>query len=129
MADACVFLMENRDFKETLHSLHSFRVTNLCHPEPSLCHPERSEGSQEIRNTHINIGTGEDISIKELAYLIKDIVGYGGELYFNTSKPDGTMIKLTDPSKLHSLGWKHKVELEDGIKAVYEWYLKDTKCR
>jgi GDP-L-fucose synthase len=154
MADACVFLMENRDFKdtfhsrhpesplpvilseakdlsrtstETLHSLRSLRVTNLCHPEPSLRHPERSEGSQEIRNTHINIGTGEDISIKELAYLIKEIVGYEGELYFNTDKPDGTMIKLTDPSKLHALGWKHKVELSDGIKSMYNWYLNNEK--
>jgi GDP-L-fucose synthase len=127
MADACVFLMENRDFKETLHSLHSLRVTNPRHPEPSLCHPERSEGSQEIRNTHINIGTGEDISIKELAYLIKEIVGYEGELYFNTDKPDGTMIKLTDPSKLHALGWKHKVELSDGIKSMYDWYLNNEK--
>lgn len=103
MADACVFIMENRDFKDTY---------NL--------------NDKEIRNTHINIGTGEDISIKELASLIKNIVGYGGELYFNTSKPDGTMIKLTDPSKLHSLGWKHKVELEDGIRTVYEWYLAKT---
>jgi len=125
MADACVFLMENRDFKETLHSLRSLRVTNLCHPEQNPRHPERSEGSQEIRNTHINIGTGEDISIKELAYLIKDIVGYGGELYFNSSKPDGTMIKLTDPSKLHALGWKHKVELKQGIETMYSWY-KDS---
>ena len=104
MADACVFLLENRDFNDTY-----------------------DKDTKEIRNTHINIGTGEDISIKELAYLIKDIVGYTGELYFNTQKPDGTMIKLTDPSKLHSLGWKHKVELEDGIKRVYEWYLKQDR--
>jgi len=100
MADACVFIMENRDFKDTY-----------------------KKGQKEIRNTHINIGTGKDISIKELAHTIKKIVGYGGELYFDTSKPDGTMVKLTDPSKLHSLGWRHKVELEEGIKKVYEWYL------
>jgi GDP-L-fucose synthase len=100
MADACVFLMENRDFKDT-YNIHE----------------------KEIRNTHINIGTGEDISIKELAYLIKEIVGYQGELYFNTDKPDGTMVKLTDPSKLHVLGWKHKVELQEGIENVYKWYL------
>ncbi len=101
MADACVFIMENRDFKDTY-----------------------DEDSKEIRNTHINIGTGVDISIKELALTIKRIVGYDGELYFNDIKPDGTMLKLTDPSKLNSLGWKHKVELEDGIKKVYEWYIK-----
>ena len=101
MADACVFLLENRDFKDTY-----------------------SSNDKEIRNTHINIGTGIDISIKELALTIKKIVGYKGELYFNDTKPDGTMIKLTNPSKLHDLGWKHKVELEDGIRSVYEWYLK-----
>ncbi|ORI09860.1 GDP-fucose synthetase [Campylobacter concisus] len=102
MADACVFLLKNRDFKDTY-----------------------DKNSKEIRNTHINIGTGKDISIKELANLVKNIVGFKGEPYFNDSKPDGTMLKLTDPSKLHSLGWKHKVELEDGIKTLYEWYLND----
>lgn len=101
MADACVFLLENRDFKDTYN-----------------------ENQKEIINTHINIGTGMDISIKELAELIKEIIGFKGELAFNAEKPDGTMVKLTDPSKLHSLGWKHKVELEDGIKTMYEWYLK-----
>ncbi len=101
MADACVFLLENRDFKDTY-----------------------DKNSKEIRNTHINIGTGKDISIEELANLVKNIVGFKGELYFNDSRPDGTMLKLTDPSKLHSLGWKHKVELEDGIKTLYEWYAK-----
>ena len=100
MADACVFLLENRDFKDTYET-----------------------DAKEIINTHINIGTGVDISIKELAELIKEIIGFGGELTFNTDKPDGTMVKLTDPSKLHSLGWKHKVELEDGIKTMYNWYL------
>ncbi|MBD3808725.1 MAG: GDP-L-fucose synthase [Epsilonproteobacteria bacterium] len=104
MADACVFLLENRDFKDTY-----------------------SQTDKEIRNTHINIGTGKDISIKELAKLIKNIIGFRGELYFNTKKPDGTMVKLTDPSKLHSLGWKHKVELEDGIKKMYNWYLGEYK--
>jgi GDP-L-fucose synthase len=99
MADACIYLMENRDFKDT------YSTTN------------------EIRNTHINIGTGEDISIADLALLIKNIVGFTGELIYNTSKPDGTMVKLTDPSKLHALGWKHKVQLEEGIRRVYAWYL------
>jgi GDP-L-fucose synthase len=100
MADACVFLMENRDFKDT------YTTTN------------------EIRNTHINIGTGIDISIHDLAHLIRDIVGFSGELYFNTDKPDGTMKKLTDVSKLHALGWKHTVELREGIKRMYGWYLQ-----
>ncbi|QPH98678.1 GDP-L-fucose synthase [Campylobacter concisus] len=102
MADACVFLLENRDFKDT-----------------------HDKNSREIRNTHINIGTGKDISIKELANLVKNIIGFKGELYFNDNRPDGTILKLTDPSKLHSLGWKHKVEIEDGLKTLYEWYLND----
>jgi len=114
MADACVFLLENRDFRDTY--TESDGTNDSCTPN--------SIKNKEIRNTHINIGTGVDISIKELAETIKKIVGYEGELYFDSLKPDGTMIKLTDPSKLHALGWKHKVDLEDGISRVYEWYLK-----
>lgn len=114
MADACVFIMENRDFKDTYSSLNS--SNDSCTPN--------SIKSQEIRNTHINIGTGKDISIKELALTIKEIIGFKGELYFNTSKPDGTLKKLTDVTKLNSLGWKHKVELQEGIKEMYNWYLE-----
>ena len=99
MADACVFLLENRNFKDTY-----------------------SSDSQEIINTHINIGTGIDISIRELSELIQEIVGFKGKLKFNIEKPDGTMVKLTDPTKLHNLGWKHKIKLEDGIKIMYKWY-------
>lgn len=71
----------------------------------------------------VNIGTGEDISIKDLAILIKDIIGYEGEIKFDTSKPDGTPRKLMDVSKLHSKGWKHTIELEDGIKLAYQDFL------
>lgn len=71
----------------------------------------------------VNIGTGEDISIKDLALLIKDIIGYAGEINFDTSKPDGTPRKLMDVSKLHSKGWHHKIELRDGIKLAYEDFL------
>jgi GDP-L-fucose synthase len=113
MADACVFLMENRDFKDTYNTVNSSNTT--CTPN-EVSH-------QEIRNTHINIGTGVDISIKALAETIKEVVGFKGELYFNTDKPDGTMKKLTDVSKLHSLGWKHKVELKDGLEKMYAWYI------
>lgn len=112
MADACVFLLENRDFKDTYESKEE--TNDTCTPN--------SVKTTEIRNTHINIGTGIDISIKELAELIKEIIGFNGELKFNTDKPDGTMVKLTDPSKLHSLGWKHKVELREGIEKMYSWY-------
>jgi GDP-L-fucose synthase len=75
--------------------------------------------SNEIRNTHINIGTGEEISIKDLASLIKEIVGFKGELFFNSTKPEGTMRKVTDCSKIHALGWKHKISLREGIEKMY----------
>jgi len=71
----------------------------------------------------VNIGTGEDITIKDLAMLIKKIIGYEGEILFDTTKPDGTPRKLMDVSKLHSKGWKHKIELEDGIKMAYQDFL------
>ena len=108
MADACIFLMENIDFKDV-----------------NPCNPSKSEQSHtcEVRNTHINIGTGKEITIKELAYLIKSKIGFNGEIVFNTSKPDGSMRKLTDPSKLHSLGWHHQIEIEEGIEKLYDWYL------
>tara|TARA_B100000508_G_scaffold140976_1_gene144730 strand:- start:16366 stop:17259 length:894 start_codon:yes stop_codon:yes gene_type:complete len=68
----------------------------------------------------LNIGTGTDVSIKELALLVKKVVGYQGELKFDTTKPDGTPRKLMDVSKINALGWKHKIELEEGIRSVYE---------
>ncbi len=111
MADACVFLMENVDFRDIMNSIFKTQDSKL----------------NEIRNTHINIGTGIDISIKELAKNIKKIVGFKGEICFNDDKPDGTMVKLTDPSKLHDLGWRHKVELGDGIKMIYGWYVNNVK--
>ena len=100
MADACVFVMENINFSDL------------------------TKDKQEIRNCHINIGTGKEVSIAELASTIQSIVGYNGRIIYNSEKPDGTMRKLTDPSKLHSLGWKHSVELSDGIGRMYEWYGK-----
>lgn len=71
----------------------------------------------------VNIGTGEDVSIKELAYMIKDLMGFKGEIVFNPNQPDGTMRKLLDVSKIHSLGWKHEVSLRDGLKKSIEFYL------
>ena len=101
MADASVFVMEHVDFKDTY-----------------------KEGDKDIRNCHINIGTGKEITIRQLAERIVETVGYQGKLTFDSSKPDGTMRKLTDPSKLHSLGWHHKIEIEEGVQRMYEWYLK-----
>jgi len=76
----------------------------------------------EIRNCHINVGTGKELTIAALADLVKQTVGYQGTIEFDASKPDGTMRKLIDVSKLHSLGWTHKVEIEDGVKKLFEWY-------
>ncbi|HFS66795.1 MAG TPA: GDP-L-fucose synthase [Flavobacteriia bacterium] len=115
MADACVFLMENIDFKDTISMQRG--ANNTCE---TISYP-----TNEIRNTHINIGTGKDISIKELANTIKNIIGFKGNFFYNKEKPDGTLIKLTDPSKLHNLGWKHAVELQNGISKMYNWYLKN----
>jgi GDP-L-fucose synthase len=101
MADACVYLMEKVDY------------TDLC------------SGSKEIRNIHINIGTGKELTIKELADLISRKEGFKGEIAFDSSKPDGTMRKLTDVTKLHSLGWHHSVDIEEGIEKLYKWYLEN----
>jgi GDP-L-fucose synthase len=108
MADACIFLMENIDFADVLSFNHA---------------TVEQSGSKEIRNTHINIGTGEEISIRDLAYLIKEAIGFTREIVFNSSKPDGTLRKLTDPTKLHKLGWHHKIKIEEGINKLYRWYL------
>lgn len=74
---------------------------------------------------HVNIGTGEEVSIRELAETVKEVVGFEGELIFNTNMPDGTPRKLTVVDKLHGLGWKHKVKLNEGIKLAYEWFLNN----
>jgi GDP-L-fucose synthase len=100
MGDATVFVMESVNFLD---------LTNVIK-------------GKEIRNTHINIGTGVEISIKNVADLIKNIVGFSGDLWFNTEKPDGTMRKLSDVSKLNSLGWKHKIDVEEGLNNMYIWY-------
>ncbi len=115
MADACVFLMENVDFKD---------VVNIHYGKNTMWNITEYK-TKEIRKTQINIGTGKDIRIKELAEIIKGIIGFKGEFYFNTSKPDGTMRKVTDVSKLHFLGWRHKTELKEGIKKVYGWYIRE----
>lgn len=104
MAKACIFVMDNINFSDV------------------------SKNLKEVRNTHINIGIGEDVSINELALMIKEIVGFSGGIVFDSSKPDGTFRKLPDCSKLHSYGFKHTIELKDGIEMMYEWY-KSTKAK
>jgi GDP-L-fucose synthase len=110
LADACVYIMQNVDFKELKTS--GFDPYAL---RPAPC--------AVIKNTHINIGTGKDLTIKELAQLIKKIVGFKGELNWDNSKPDGTFRKLLDVSKINQLGWKEKIDLEAGIRMVYNIFL------
>ncbi len=98
MADASVFIMERINFDDL-------------------------KGEEdEIRNCHINIGTGIEISIQNLAEKVVKMIDYRGKIIFNTNKPDGTMRKLTDVSKLNSLGWKHQIEIDEGLQRIYNWY-------
>lgn len=103
LAKACVFVMNNINFKD-------------------LC-----VDNEETKNTHINIGPNENISIKDLACIIRDIVGYKGSINFDKTKPEGATNRFTNCSKIHSLGWHHKINLADGIKKLYNWYLKKNK--
>ncbi|MCG8699745.1 MAG: GDP-L-fucose synthase [Bacteroidales bacterium] len=109
MADACVYIMENIDFKDLLDTRKKYIG---------------EEKAAEIRNTHINIGTGKDLTIKELAELVQKTVQFEGELIWDTSKPDGTKRKLLNVDKLHSLGWKENINLMDGIKQIYSDYVQ-----
>lgn len=100
MADASVHVLLHVDFKDTY-----------------------SPDDKEIRNCHINVGTGKELTIKECAEKIIREIGFKGDLCWDASKPDGTMKKLTDVTKLHQLGWHHKVEIDEGIHRLYDWYL------
>lgn len=104
MADASVYCLEHIDFADV-----------------------RGEG-REVRNCHINIGSGVEVTIARLAELVRCAVGYDGRIEWDTTKPDGTLRKLTDVSRLHALGWRHRMELEDGIPALYRWYLDSLGC-
>ena len=99
MADASVHILLNIDFKDTY-----------------------AQGTKEIRNCHINVGTGIEISIREAAEKIIEQIEFKGKILWDASKPDGTPRKLTDVSKLHSLGWHHKIDIDEGIRLLYEWY-------
>lgn len=99
LAEACVYCLQKIDFK------------NL------------TGETKEVKNTHINVGTGKDLTIKELAELVKQIVGFNGELVWDSTKPDGTPRKLMDVSKINNLGWKEKVSLQEGIERVYLNYI------
>jgi GDP-L-fucose synthase len=112
VADACIFIMNKVDFND---------LTALS-PEPCALCPKPSAFSPQPKNTHLNIGTGKDLTILDLANLIKTIVGFTGQIEWDNSKPDGTYRKLLDVSKINKLGWKEKTGLEQGIKMVYNKY-------
>jgi GDP-L-fucose synthase len=107
MAEACVFIMENTDVNDIVN----FHKTGKSDPE---YHPPH----------FLNIGTGEEISIRDLAYKIKSLTGFSGDVVFDSTKPDGTMRKTTDTSALKGLGYRHKIGLDEGLKGTYGQYLK-----
>lgn len=133
MADASVHLLLNVDFKDIIGIDKYSSVQCGVKANAVVNRNEtKSRGGAiptlgEIRNCHINVGTGKELTIKELAYLVVKTVGFSGEIVFDTSKPDGTLRKLISVEKLHSLGWQHKVEIEEGVARLFAWYKEAMK--
>ncbi|MBR3456327.1 MAG: GDP-L-fucose synthase [Bacteroidaceae bacterium] len=128
MADASVHVLLNVDFSDIIgiekySSVHyGARTDGSVDRNHSAGRGGAIPQLGEIRNCHINVGTGKELTIRRLSELVVDAVGFEGEVVFDTTKPDGTMRKLIDVSKLHSLGWTHKVEIEDGVNRLFQWY-------
>ena len=128
MADASVHVLLNVDFKDVI-GIEKYSSVHYGAATDGAVDRNHSAGRGgaipslgEIRNCHINVGTGKELTIRELSELVVKAVGFEGVVEFDTSKPDGTMRKLIDVSKLHSLGWTHKVEIDEGVKKLFEWY-------
>lgn len=128
MADASVYLLLNIDFSDII-GIDKYSSVFYGAKTNGEVNRNNSEGRGgaipklgEIRNCHINVGTGKELTIRELSELVVKTVSFTGKLSFDESKPDGTPRKLIDVSKLHSLGWTHKVEIEDGVRKLYNWY-------
>ena len=128
MADASVHILLNVNFADIIgidkySSVHYGAKTNgAVDRNHSAGRGGAIPSLGEIRNCHINVGTGKELTIRALSELVVKAVGFEGEVAFDTSKPDGTMRKLIDVEKLHSLGWTHKVEIEDGVQRLFDWY-------
>lgn len=128
MADASVHVLLNVDFSDIIgvekySSVHYGASTNgAVDRNHSIGRGGYIPSLGEIRNCHINVGTGKELTIRELSELVVKAVGFEGTVEFDASKPDGTMRKLIDVSKLHSLGWTHKVEIEEGVQRLFDWY-------
>ena len=128
MADASVHVLLNVNFSDII-GIEKYSSVHFGASTDGAVDRNHSAGRGgaipklgEIRNCHINVGTGKELTIRELSELVVKAVGFEGEVAFDASKPDGTMRKLIDVSKLHSLGWTHKVEIEDGVQKLFEWY-------
>ena len=133
MADASVHVLLNVDFKDII-GIEKYSSVHYGVAADGVVDRNHSTGRGgaipslgEIRNCHINVGTGKELTIRELSELVVRAVGFEGTVEFDSSKPDGTMRKLIDVSKLHSLGWHHKVEIEDGVARLFEWYKKSLE--
>lgn len=134
MADASVHVLLNVDFSDVI-GIEKYSSVFYGAKTDGAVDRNNSEGRGgaipslgEIRNCHINVGTGKELTIKALAQLVVEAVGFEGEVVWDATKPDGTPRKLIDVSKLHSLGWTHKVEIEDGVKKLFEWYQDSLKA-
>jgi GDP-L-fucose synthetase len=130
MADASVYVLLNVNFSDII-GIEKYSSVHYGNKADGVVDRNHSTGRGgaipnlgEIRNCHINIGTGKELTIRELSELVVKTVGFTGTIEFDSTKPDGTMRKLIDVSKLHSLGWTHKVEIEDGVRKLFEWYQK-----
>lgn len=128
MADASVHVLLNVNFSDVI-GIEKYSSVFYGIKADGAVDRNNSEGRGgaipslgEIRNCHINVGTGKELTIRELSQLVVKAVGFEGEVEFDASKPDGTPRKLIDVSKLHSLGWTHKVEIEEGVRRLFEWY-------
>lgn len=130
MADASVHVLLNVDFKDIIgiekysSVMYGAKADGLVDRNHSAGRGGAIPALGEIRNCHINVGTGKELTIKELSQLVVKAVEFKGVIEFDSSKPDGTPRKLIDVSKLHSLGWKHKVEINEGVQKLFEWYKK-----
>ncbi|KXB36997.1 NAD dependent epimerase/dehydratase family protein [Bacteroidales bacterium KA00344] len=128
MADASVHVLLNVDFKDIIgiekysSVFYGVSIDGVVDRNNSEGRGGAIPGLGEIRNCHINVGTGKELTIKELAALVVKTVGFDGEVAWDASKPNGTPRKLIDVSKLHSLGWTHKVEIDEGVRKLYDWY-------
>jgi len=128
MADASVHVLLNVDFKDII-GIEKYSSVHYGTKTDGAVDRDHSNGRGgalpqlgEIRNCHINVGTGKELTIRQLSELVVKAVGFEGVVEFDASKPDGTMRKLIDVSKLHSLGWTHQVEIEDGVSRLFRWY-------